>query len=544
MEEKKLPNLSREELAKLLVTDADAFTQLRFLRHREQVPVLGELERVGERQLPGFAGCLADIYHALWAQHPSVKDDVAPARQYWHNILRSVLASSSYEQAHAQTQLSELRSIVGSIQMGESIAQMIPKKDQEKLREAQKAQETADDAEAEAEQAEAEAGAAEDIAAESLVSGLGSEASPGSGIRHSQLSPDLAQLLAEAQAKAGKARAKADAAHANAQAAAEKLLGQPGSKEAAQKLEELACIGLAAAKKSQEKVEEVSDTLESWGLEEGELLREGIPEAMGILERIRNSADLKKFAKLLGRIKRIAQRKAKSDERAEGVRESRLETGRDIQRAVPRELASLAMEGTRAQMLTRWARGELMLRGEKEKRRLGEGPVVVCEDSSGSMDGAKQQWAKAVVLALAHYAKLRGRSFAWIMFDSCVQRVVVIPKGHLSAKDLLEIAESRSGGGTDFEAPLTKALEVIRTEGLKKADIAFITDGECEVRSEFLEEFSAAKRSVGINVCTVLCDVGTTSGSTVEKFSDRIERASSFDDADAEKVIGNMGGSR
>ena len=528
MENKKLPSLSRQELARLLVTDADAFTQLRYLRHREGVPVLGELEEVGEKQMPGFAGCLADIYHSLWARTPSVKDDVPPARQYWQNILRAALASSSYEAAHAQTQLSELRSVIGSIQMGESIAQMVPKEDQEKLQNAHDAQSVADDAEAEAAQAEAEAEAAENLATDPSQGGGGGE--------------QLAQMFAEAQAKAGKARAHADAARSYAAAAAEKLLGKPNSKEAAQKLEELARIGIAAAKKSQAKVEEVSEILEAWGLEEGELLREGMPEAMGILERIKNSADLKRFAKLLGRIRRIAARKAKSDDRAEGVRMTTIESGRDIRRAVPRELAALATNATRPQALTRWARGELALRGEKQKNKLGEGPVVVCEDSSGSMDGAKRQWAKAVVLALAHYAKLRGRSFAWIMFDSHVQAAKVYPKGRLTAADLLEIAESRSGGGTNFEDPLRKALEVIRSGGLKKADIAFITDGECEVSEKFLEDFSAEKKRVGINVCTVLCDVGTTSGSAVEKFSDRIEKASSFNDADAEKVIGSIGG--
>ena len=128
------------------------------------------------------------------------------------------------------------------------------------------------------------------------------------------------------------------------------------------------------------------------------------------------------------------------------------------------------------------------------------------------------------------------------MFDSRVQTAKVYPRGRLTARDLLEIAESHSGGGTNFEEPLRKALEVIREGGLKKADIAFITDGECEVSSEFLKEFAAEKRRVGINVCTVLCDVGTTSGSSVEKFSDRIEKASSFNDADAEKVIGSIGG--
>ena len=66
--------LTWQEVSNLLVTDADAFTALRYLRHRESVPALLDLEAKGDDVLPGIEGSLCDLYHALWSPDPSVRD--------------------------------------------------------------------------------------------------------------------------------------------------------------------------------------------------------------------------------------------------------------------------------------------------------------------------------------------------------------------------------------------------------------------------------------------------------------------------------------
>ena len=192
--------------------------------------------------------------------------------------------------------------------------------------------------------------------------------------------------------------------------------------------------------------------------------------------------------------------------------------------------------------MQRWARGELRLRGSVTKRELGDGPVIVLEDSSGSMDGEKQQWAKGVTLALAHYAKIKRRDFGWIMFDTRVQCDRTYPAGVMGARQLLEIAEARSGGGTDFERPIRRAMEMITTSSLKKADIVLVTDGECAVSEEFLRELAAAKLAQEFSIVTVICDVGSSvSDATVAKFSDKVERVSAFTAEEAEKkIFGNL----
>ncbi|MFH1621197.1 MAG: VWA domain-containing protein [Patescibacteria group bacterium] len=585
------PPIARQELQKLLVTDADAFTALRYLRHRENVPSLPDLEEQGRKALPGIEGSLCDLYHTLWAPEPSVKEEVASDRRYWRELLGEAVKSTAYAELHASTQLSELKSVLGTVAMGETVVKTVSKEDAEKLQETATAQREADDAQQEADQAQAAADMAQAMfesanaqAGQGQGSG-GSQKDPSTTLRSAQddssggqlqpgqgkpgkrsldsarddnssstggrgtLTPEQAKALADALADEWlKAQECAEAANqlaaeakAKAEALANELLGQPGKQQAEQKLRELARAGQAAIKAAQAKVEEVSETIEAWGLEEAELTRQSIPEALGLLERMKRSAALKKFAALLGRLRKIAARKARSKTQARGVRIAIPETGRDMRRAYPSELVALAHPATRTQALKRWARGELRLRGEQAKQKLGHGPVIVCEDASGSMDGAKQQWAKGVVLSLAHFAKLQKRSFGWIMFDSRVHRAEEYPAGRIAAKQMLDIVESHAGGGTDFERPLRKALEMVKQTGLKKADICFITDGECAVSETFLREFKAAKRELEINVFTILCDVGSSADSTVSEFSDRIETVSSFSAEEAEtKVFGSL----
>jgi hypothetical protein len=304
--------VSRQELQKLLVTDADSYSALRFLRKREEIPALQNVEVVGEVKFPGMVGALADLYYVLWAENPVVREEVRADRKYFTEILKGAMATSIFEEIHAATQLSELRSVLGTISMGNTIVGNISKDDAGKLAESKEAEDMAQEAEAEAQQAEMDADALQQLADEAngqnqqgeegnqsgdqgqLGQGQdsGGQAQSGRGQpsgTSNQSGGQLLQAVADARAKAETARAEANSARELADQAAEALLGKPGSEEAAEKLKELARQGIAAARDAKSKVEEVSETLQAWGLEEAELTQQGIPEALGILERVRKN---------------------------------------------------------------------------------------------------------------------------------------------------------------------------------------------------------------------------------------------------------------
>ena len=96
---------------------------------------------------------------------------------------------------------------------------------------------------------------------------------------------------------------------------------------------------------------------------------------------------------------------------------------------------------------------EYKLNSNNEKCK---GPIVCCIDTSGSMSGNREMWSKAVAIAMLEIAHNQKRDFAGILFSNKVSfnSPIIIPKDNIEPNKVLELAESFSGGGTDFEEPL------------------------------------------------------------------------------------------
>jgi uncharacterized protein with von Willebrand factor type A (vWA) domain len=84
------------------------------------------------------------------------------------------------------------------------------------------------------------------------------------------------------------------------------------------------------------------------------------------------------------------------------------------------------------------------------------------------------------------------------------------------------MAEYFPGGGTDFQAPIDAAVELIEDKQLKRGDIVVITDGECQVSPEWLGEFNQRRDKLKFSVFSVLVDVGSSELSTLAQFSDHV----------------------
>jgi uncharacterized protein with von Willebrand factor type A (vWA) domain len=88
-----------------------------------------------------------------------------------------------------------------------------------------------------------------------------------------------------------------------------------------------------------------------------------------------------------------------------------------------------------------------------------------------------------------------------------------------NSSGLLSFLQQSFGGGTDFETPLKRALEIIKNdEDFIKADILMISDGDCILSTEFIGSLDTEKNLLDCSIYSVLCD-----GKRVEdNFSDEI----------------------
>ncbi|MFK7929372.1 MAG: VWA domain-containing protein [Myxococcota bacterium] len=117
------------------------------------------------------------------------------------------------------------------------------------------------------------------------------------------------------------------------------------------------------------------------------------------------------------------------------------------------------------------------------------GPVVICLDTSGSMQGAPEQVAKALVLAVARAAHDEGRACQVVLFSGPSDvEAIEVDLGPQGIGSLLGLLGRSFHGGTDVDAPLKLALDTLERQGWNRADLLMVSDGAFEVPEGLIEQ--------------------------------------------------------
>lgn len=269
---------------------------------------------------------------------------------------------------------------------------------------------------------------------------------------------------------------------------------------------------------------------------------DGMPQTMSIEERIeiahkmRTNDKLRAIAKLLGKMKRVAYHAQKNKVHTAKDEVHDIELGGEIARLVPSELVKFMHPSTKTAMMRSVIEKEALQYKLEGTENQGKGAIVCCVDISGSISFEEDVWQKAIALALLDIAHAQKRDFACILYDYSVRKVVTIPhKDPEVVQKVIEIGETYSGGGTNFEAPLTVAMSIILTPGdveqdlmpglhdirgdFSKADIVFITDGQAGLTEAWVEQFNHMREQAHIHTHGIVIGTGTE---TLEPFCDAV----------------------
>ena len=265
-----------------------------------------------------------------------------------------------------------------------------------------------------------------------------------------------------------------------------------------------ACIAQAVSA-AVEKAEEVQNIIGAWSDEPGKLEKNEVNT--GLLDLVRKSDVLKDISKYLGRFREIfAQGKRNGYAYGRGEKYS-LELGNNLSRALTSELAMLASPKTVPLFLQKYQRKQIKQYQRREPIYKGMGDIICCLDESISTAGDPAAWGKAVALTLLEIAADSSRSFALIHFASSGEfKTDLFRPSEYTMGDKLSAAETFLNGGTDFQTPMVEALRLMEEDGFENADIVFITDGECELTQEYLEEFRQEQVAWHFTVTGVLLD--------------------------------------
>lgn len=453
-------------------------------------------ETYGEaRALQGLAGelqerydhatdLIRDMWTAAYKADPQIRprSDMDAGRLVNHRVVSTLLGSEEFADLRRQTVGDPYAAAMAVLAQADAVRRVL-----EETREAQSAGAKAEDRAEQREQAAAAVAAALADA----------EAAAGDG--DGELPADVGDALGEAIGAAERADAEAAAARAAAEVAADatapKIRGtlQKGARD-------------AAAERDEE-----AEMMASWGIGPGQLERMSFQERRALADRLR-STQLVRFARLMGRFRRMAEgERARKVERVPGELVG-LTLGDDVSRVVADDLANLAVPALRAVWLARWADGQLLQYETRGEERVGQGAIIACVDTSGSMSAIQPNgasgnaWAKGVALALLDQARVERRAFVGIVFSSANEiRIFRFPAGRVPPiGDVVEFVELSFNGGTDFEVPLAAAVDVLAeeydTDGRAKGDIVLISDDECAVSEQWMAAWLEAKQRLAFRL--------------------------------------------
>lgn len=133
------------------------------------------------------------------------------------------------------------------------------------------------------------------------------------------------------------------------------------------------------------------------------------------------------------------------------------------------------------------------------------GPMIVALDTSGSMRGAPETIAKAVVLEALRVTREHRRGLRLIAFGAAgevLERDLGDGVGGVTA--LLDLLGQAFDGGTDVQAPIEAAARALHDRRWQNADLLIVSDGEFGCTPAALATLDAARERFGLRVHGVL----------------------------------------
>lgn len=432
---------------------------------------------VGEIDYKGFPDLSKDLYMSLYKYQPLVRaeDSMKDGYRFNNEMVRNMIESENYEKLRKFTSLNDVSSLIGTEVLSQEVLQIIKqyKRDnQERMQDINdmiKNQKGMEDANGQLQ----------------ALQGL-------ADMNGGQLPPDLQNMQNDLQ---------------NQKKSMEQSIQDLKPKvDTPTPSEDLKNAMNQAVNKAAGEAEEANDIMETWlsGSDPGEIQRIPYQQKKDFIEKIRNSRELKKLQELVGRFKDTARMEQKRKTKEYGHTIEDVKTGNKVEKLLASETMKLKNDVTKAEFYKRYNEKSLLEYETLNNIQKKQGPIVVAVDTSGSMSGQREHWSKAVAIALLEIAGLQKRNFAVVFFDTRPYKIIEIEKGKATPQEILDVAETHTGGGTSFQPALEACLNVMSKSKFDKADLVFITDGEDHIDVDFASKMKVKKKEKDFKIVSII----------------------------------------
>ncbi|WP_230971393.1 VWA domain-containing protein [Nitrogeniibacter aestuarii] len=139
------------------------------------------------------------------------------------------------------------------------------------------------------------------------------------------------------------------------------------------------------------------------------------------------------------------------------------------------------------------------------EKRQEMGPMLICVDTSGSMQGGAEAVAKATVLEAVRHAHAQKRDchvFAFGGPDEVVEMRLSVDTDGIER--ITRFLGQAFRGGTDICGPIGRCIDKVSEQEWELADLLLATDGEFGATAELAARLDEAKKTRGLRVQGVL----------------------------------------
>lgn len=243
-------------------------------------------------------------------------------------------------------------------------------------------------------------------------------------------------------------------------------------------------MGIKESADEIDKIQEIVDATEPMGhggKGGGKRSLKDYSESMKLMEAAKKNERLKKILELIGKMQAVIS--SQITKRVANVVQqiSDIKLGAELSNTLPAMFARRRRRLTQLLFNKDFIESQLLQYELSGQDPVGKGPIVYLADKSGSMDGAKDQWATALAFAIYVIAVMEKRTFVYIPFTHAVAKrdIIVCKAGEPLSTKVLERMADGPDGGTDIAVALNAALNVAERENTVKGacDILLVTDG-------------------------------------------------------------------
>ena len=153
----------------------------------------------------------------------------------------------------------------------------------------------------------------------------------------------------------------------------------------------------------------------------------------------------------------------------------------------------------------------------------GRGPIIICLDTSASMQGPPEDIAKALTLEAIRIARTEQRDCHIYCFGSSDETIeYTLSSNTESASELIDFLRQSFAGGTNVCQPLIAALQKQQQKKWRNADILLLSDGRFPVQVDLFETINRMKKNQGLRIHGIL--LGNWRGRAMEVLSEPMFR--------------------